>query len=131
LASGGGQGLYYGTDPSAVPDNEYDVHSVIEHETNELFGTSSCRSVLATGIVKACFGAESETDLFRYAADGSKVFLDPTPGAYFSYDGGATMATPGYNTTLIDEDYADYYPFSDLVRCSYVQSAEAALAQHL
>jgi MYXO-CTERM domain-containing protein len=100
--------LYYrsGTiDPAA-----YDYYSVVEHETDEVLGTSSCVSTSGASLTNGCGGGTAAAvDLFRYNS-GSRVFVDSTPGAYFSYDGGATNGAGGslYNTLSNGNDYADF-----------------------
>jgi hypothetical protein len=100
--------LYYrnGTiDPSA-----YDFYSVVEHETDELLGTSSCIDTTGAALANTCSNnAAAAVDLYRFNG-GSPVFSDTTPGAYFSYDAGATNGAGGalYNTLVNGDDYADF-----------------------
>jgi hypothetical protein len=94
-------------DPSA-----YDFFSVVEHEVDEVLGTSSCISTTGATLTNTCPGTNtpSAVDLFRYASAGNLVLLDSTPGAYFSYNGGATNGAGGavYNTLSNGDDYADF-----------------------
>jgi hypothetical protein len=107
----------------------YDFYATIEHETDEVLGTSSCISDPGSpgslndtycdfyGIPTAA-GTPSAVDLYRYSAPGALILdssLSTTPGAYFSYDGGAHNDTIGvggqpkyYNTLNQGDDYADY-----------------------
>ena len=127
--TGGTQGLWYrdvaGTAGGAQPANAYDYFTVIEHETDELLGTSSCADVgSGPTISNGCtaggqIGASpSAVDLFRYSAPGTRVF-DSTTAAYFSPNGGVTDTNGNaYNTTAAGEDYADF-----LSNCKFVQDA--------
>jgi len=66
----------------------------------------------------------SAVDLFRYQAPGTLVLESTTPGAYFSYDGGATNGADGaiYNTLANGNDYADFTQ-----NCQFVQDADGCL----
>jgi hypothetical protein len=116
------QTLYY---RNGVQDpNAYDYYTIVEHETDEVLGTSSCVSTTGKTLVDGCSnGAISAVDLFRYNA-GSRVFIDTTLGAYFSYDGGATNGAGGaiYNTVANGNDYADYTS-----NCKFVQDGTGCL----
>ncbi len=94
----------------AIDPAAYDYFSVVEHETDEVLGTSSCVSTTGASLANDCSNnAVAAVDLFRYNG-GSRVFVDGTPGAYFSYDGGATNGAGGavYNTLTNGDDYADF-----------------------
>ncbi|MGA9069994.1 MAG: NF038122 family metalloprotease [Terracidiphilus sp.] len=122
MVAGYGQGYYYGTGIQAA--NEYNINSIVEHETDELLGTSSCIST-AGSLSDGCGGtAASAVDLFRYQAPGTRVFESTTPGAYFSYNGGATNGANGatYNTLANGNDYADFTQ-----SCQDVQDATGCL----
>ncbi len=124
--------LYYNI--GAEPANAYDFYALVENQTDEILGTASCISTqgasLADGCNSAGAGTPSAADLFRYSAPGSLV-LDSspstTPGAYFSYNGGATNGANGfvYNTLSNGEDYAGLlstcpggpYSIQDAVPC--------------
>ncbi len=100
--------LYYRN--GAIDPAAYDYFSVVEHETDEVLGTSSCVSTTGASLANDCSNnAVAAVDLFRYNG-GSRVFIDGTPGAYFSYDGGATNGAGGavYNTLTNGDDYADF-----------------------
>lgn len=100
--------LYY---RSGLQDaDSYDFYSVVEHEVDEVLGTSSCIGTEGSSLANRCpDGAPSAVDLYRYNA-GNRVLLSTTPGAYFSYDGGATNGAGGavYNTLNNGNDYADF-----------------------
>jgi hypothetical protein len=107
--------LYYniGTESGA----EYDYYAAVEHETDEVLGTSSCITTQTNPLSNPCdfFGAgtPSAVDLFRFSAPGSLVLdnsLSTTSGAYFSYNGGFTNGANGfvYNTLDNGDDYADF-----------------------
>lgn len=130
--------LYYDNLGGAEAANAYDYYATIEHETNEVLGTSSCIDT-GGGLSDGCnfFGAgtPSAVDLFRYSAPGSLILdssLSTTPGAYFSYDGGVTNGVLGkagdpkyYNTLGNGDDYADFV--SSVPSCAtnqVVQDAE-------
>jgi len=105
----------------------YDIYSAIEHETDEVLGTSSCIGTSGT-LTDGCDffnqfagngnpGTPSAVDLYRYNSAGSLAvnanylgMASAPAGAYFSYDGGATNGANGfvYNTLANGEDYADF-----------------------
>jgi hypothetical protein len=100
--------LYYRN--GAIDPAAYDFYSVVEHETDEVLGTSSCIGTTGPSLANGCSNnAASAVDLYRFNG-GSRVFLDDTPGAYFSYDGGVTNGADGalYNTLANGNDYADF-----------------------
>jgi hypothetical protein len=120
-----GTTLYYDDQGGTEPAGAYDFYAVVEHETDEVLGTSSCVSTQGASLSNACdtggsasTGTPSAVDLFRYSSAGNLVLnssLSTTPGAYFSYDGGSTNGTKGvggspkfYNTLSNFDDYADY-----------------------
>ncbi len=116
--------LYYDNLGGTEASDAYDFYAVVQHESDEALGTSSCVSTQATPLSDACSTATKETgspsavDLFRYSGAGSLVLdssLSTTPGAYFSYNGGTTDGAVGiggspkyYNTGDNGADYADY-----------------------
>ncbi|MFZ1084105.1 MAG: NF038122 family metalloprotease [Terracidiphilus sp.] len=123
IVAGYGQGYYYGTGTQA--GNQYNINTVVEHETDEILGTSSCVSTQGAVLSDGCGGTSaSAVDLFRYQAPGTRVFESTAPGAYFSYDGGATNGANGatYNTLVNGEDYADFTQ-----NCQFVQDATGCL----
>jgi hypothetical protein len=100
--------LFYRTG-SIAPD-AFDFYTVVEHETDEVLGTSSCIDTTGGSLSDGCGSTSpSAVDLFRYNA-GSRVFNSTTPGAYFSFNGGATNGANGavYNTLPNGDDYADF-----------------------
>lgn len=104
--------LYYRT--GSEPANGFDFFAIVEHETDELLGTASCVSTGGATLVDNCGAAvPAAADLFRFSAPGRLVTVSApstTPGAYFSYDGGATDVAAGlfYNTLSNGADYADF-----------------------
>lgn len=137
--TGGTQGLWFrdvaGTASGAQPSNDYDYFSTVEHETDELLGTSSCTDVTSgPAATNECtaggqIGASpSAVDLFRYSVPGTRVFnsLSPTT-QYFSPDGGVTDTDGAtYNTTNIGEDFADFHQ-----GCAFIQDAEGCPGQSI
>ena len=116
-----GTPLYYDNVGGAEPSDAYDFYGVVNHETDEVLGTSSCIGTnnAGTALSDGCgAGVPSVVDLFRYSSAGNLVLassLDSTPGQYFSYDGGVTNDANGvagtpkvYNTLYNGDDYADY-----------------------
>jgi hypothetical protein len=117
-----GQPLYWRQNGGTIPSSDYDFYSVVEHETDEVLGTSSCIDTTTGSLVDDCGGASpSAVDLFRCSASNVHVFVDATPGAYFSYNGCATNGAAGalYNTLANGEDYTDY-----VGSCVHVQDAQ-------
>ncbi len=135
--------LYYDNLGGPEPADAYDYYGTVEHETDEVLGTSSCVGTnginpagLVRGVVRTVYnaarfaspdakladgcgaGVPSAVDLFRYSGAGNLVLdssLSTKPGAYFSYDGGATNGANGiagtpkvYNTLANGDDYADF-----------------------
>lgn len=134
-----GTPLYYDNLGGTEPSDAYDFYATVEHETDEVLGTSSCIDTGGASLSDGCdgFGAgtPSAVDLFRYSAPGDLVldsFLSTTPGAYFSYDGGVTNGVVGvgggpkfYNTLANGDDYADFVSSSpDCGTNQAVQDAE-------
>lgn len=115
---------YYDQNGGAIPAGQYDVYAAVEHEFDEILGTSSCMSTQSnTGrLTDPCDvlggnGNPSSTDLYRYnsagnlALNNAYIGLGGAPGlAYFSYNGGTTNGANGfvYNTASNGNDYADF-----------------------
>jgi len=130
--------LYYDNLGGTEAIDEYDFYATVEHETNEVLGTSSCIDTGGKALSDGCdpfgVGTPSAVDLFRYSAPGSLVLdssLSTTPGAYFSYDGGTTNGVSGaagpkvYNTLANGDDYADFVSSApDCKSNQVVQDAE-------
>jgi hypothetical protein len=121
--TGGTQFLYWRQNGGSIPGNAYDFYAVVQHETDEALGTSSCVGTSGSSLADLCGSFVSAVDLFRYRA-GARVFIDTTPGAYFSFDGGLTNGAGGaiYNTLANGADYADYTN-----SCQFVQDAAGCL----
>ncbi len=117
--------LYYRT--GTEPANAFDFFGVVEHETDEVLGTSSCIDTTTKTLSNDCgTGLPSAVDLFRYSGAGKLIAdssLSTVPGAYFSYNGGATNGADGavYNTLDNGDDYADF-----VSTCSSVQHIQDA-----
>lgn len=112
-----GTPLYYDNLGGSEASDEYDFYATVEHETDEVLGTSSCISTQAASLSDGCdgygAGTPSAVDLFRYSSAGNLVLdssLSTTAGAYFSYNGGVTNGANGflYNTLSNGDDYGDF-----------------------
>lgn len=136
----GTQTLYWDQTGGTQPGNAYDFYSVVQHETDEVLGTSSCISTQSSSLSNPCasiFGAgtPSAVDLFRYSAPGTLVLdssLSTTPGAYFSYNGGTSNGANGaaYNTLSNGNDYADFVANTCGVGPYNVQDATGCPGSH-
>jgi len=131
--TGGSQTLYYRQNGGTQPSSAYDFYSVVEHETDEVLGTSSCIVTTTTPLSNSCPGTNtpSAVDLFRYSGMGSLIqdsALSTVPGAYFSYNSGATNGAPGalYNTLANGNDYADF-----VQNCQQIQDEAGCLGGRL
>jgi hypothetical protein len=121
LLADSGHSFYYRTGPFS-PD-AYDFYSVVEHQTDDVLGIASCVDTSGPSLTDGCGGSNAAAvDLFRYNG-GSRVFIDSTAGAYFSFDGGATQVAT-LNTLSNGEGYADFN-----TNCEHVQDATACLGQ--
>jgi hypothetical protein len=133
-----GFSLYYDNLGGAEPGDAYDFYAVVEHETDEVLGTSSCVYSTGSGLTDGCdfdggSGVPSAVDLYRYSGTGELVLdssLSETVGAYFSYDGGTTNGAKGlagspkfYNTLDNEADYADFAFVSDCGTNESIQDA--------
>jgi hypothetical protein len=139
----GGFSLYYDDQGGTEAANQYDFYAVVQHETDEVLGTSSCISTQnSSGLSDECDGPvtgsngiPSTVDLLRYSSPG-KLALDTTPsttpGQYYSFDGGVDYGVGGdgklpkvYNTLDNGDDFADYISSSpDCGTNQAVQDAE-------
>jgi hypothetical protein len=128
-----GQFLYWDQTGGIIGANAYDFYSIVEHETDEILGTSSCISTQGLSLTNPCnflgVGTPSAVDLFRYSATTGTLLpdssLSTTSGAYFSYNGGLTNGVPDgavYNTLANGNDYADFAAY-----CQNVQDATGCL----
>ena len=110
--------LYYDNLGGPESSDAFDFYNAVEHEVDELLGTVSCVTTQTNPLSNDCPGnPPSAVDLFRYAGPGALVLdssLSTTPGAYFSYNGGATngattnMGVKFYNTLDNGDDYGDF-----------------------
>jgi hypothetical protein len=128
--------LYYDNLGGPEPSDAYDYYATVEHEVDELLGTTSCVTADTTPLSNDCSpNTPSAVDLFRYSGPGALVLdktLSTTPGAYFSYNGGVTNGAIGiggspkfYNTLDNGDDYADFVSSSpDCGTNQAVQDAE-------
>ena len=139
----GGFSLYYDDQGGTEAANQYDFYAVVQHETDEVLGTSSCISTQnSSGLADECDGPvsgsngiPSTVDLLRYSSPG-KLALDTAPstaaGQYYSFDGGVHYGIGGdggspkvYNTLDNGDDFADYISSSpDCGTNQAVQDAE-------
>ena len=79
-----GQTLYFRQNAGTQGPDSYDFYSVVEHETDEVLGTSSCIDTTNPTLQDGCGGTNaSAVDLFRYSGAGARVVESTTPGAYF------------------------------------------------
>ena len=109
--------LYYDNLGGTEPSDAYDFYATVEHETDEVLGTSSCVDTGGGSLSDGCdgfgTGTPSAADLFRYSGSGALILdssLSTTAGAYFSYNGGSSNGANGfvYNTLANGDDYADF-----------------------
>jgi len=122
----GGFSFYYDDKGGTEGANQYDFYAVVQHETDEVLGTSSCISTQSTsglsddcdGPISGSKGIPSPVDLLRYSSAG-KLALDTAPstaaGQYYSFDGGSHHGIVGdggsakaYNTLDNGADFGDY-----------------------
>ncbi len=138
----GGFTFYYDDKGGTEAANQYDFYAVVQHETDEVLGTSSCISTQnSSGLSDDCDGPDpgskgipSPVDLLRYSSPG-KLALDTTPsttaGQYYSFDGGVDYGIGGdggspkvYNTLDNGDDFADY--ISSSPNCGTNQAVQDA-----
>jgi hypothetical protein len=106
----------------------YDIYSAVEHETDEVLGTSSCITGTNPGNIATSVNctngspavAVSAADLFRYSGSGVRSYLGAANGstAYFSIDGGVTNIA-SYNNSPNGADYGDWDSASLRVQNAY------------
>lgn len=124
LDSSIGQGYTYrglGGSTTGTTAN-YDIFSVIEHETDEILGTASCYNTdNLTSVVDGCGGSTiGAIDNFRYSGSGTRTLTTSGGTAYFSANGGVTdLDSNLFDTGLNGEDWAD---FSN--SCKFVQDGQ-------
>jgi hypothetical protein len=106
--------------------SQYDIYSVVEHETDEVLGTSSCIGTISglAGDVCANTGV-NVADLFRYSASGTRSFVSQGNGtlAYMSFNGGATSIA-SYTNSPNSGDYGDWS-----TNCTHIQDATGCLGR--
>ena len=122
LVNGSSSDLWFRT--GTQTGSQYDFYSIVEHETDEVLGTSSC---LANGTgLDACEsnstpGPNSNVaaaDLFRYAcASTTRSFIE-TGTACFSVNGGVTDLKSYNNNGPNGDDFGDWS-----TNCANVQDA--------
>jgi hypothetical protein len=122
--SGGSQDYYFGQ--GTQTGSQYNIYSVIEHETDEILGTSSC--VSGSNLSAGCNTNPSAADLFRYTAPNTPAAFPTTNAAYFSYNSGVTNVA-WYNHAANGQDYADFNTASSgtTYNCAHVQDAQGCL----
>jgi hypothetical protein len=126
IVAGYGQSYFYRNGTQAA--NAYDLFSIVEHETDEVLGTSSCIDTNGPTLANGCgTSAPSAVDLFRYSAPGTRSLLSTNP-AYFSYNSGTTNVA-FYTHSANHEDFADFD--SAVYTCAHVQDAQGCLGQSL
>lgn len=113
-----GQGYTYrglGGSTTASTSN-YDFFGAVEHELDEILGTSSCIDT-QSGSLTDPGNCAAAADLFRYSAGGVRTFNTLNGTAYFSADGGYTDYEGNlYDNTANGNDWADF-----LNNCTFVQ----------
>ena len=103
---------------STLQSSQYDFYSTVEHEVDEILGTSSCIATVgsAPGLSDNCknYGNTSANgvgaaDLFRYSAPAARSYISQGNGtpAYFSINGG-TPNIAEYNNSTNGADYGDW-----------------------
>jgi hypothetical protein len=111
--------------PNAPPSGGWvDFYYVVEHETDEILGTSSCIGTSGGAAADVCGSTDAApADLFRYASAGTRSFLSTANGtaAYFSTDSGGTPIAY-YINSPVGEDYGDWVTGGTVL----VQDAEAS-----
>lgn len=111
--------LYYDNLGGPEASDAFDFYNTVEHEVDEILGTTSCVTTETIPLTDGCPGnnVPSAADLFRYSGTGALVLdssLSTTPGAYFSYNGGVTngattnVGVKFYNTLDNGDDYGDF-----------------------
>ena len=104
--------LWYRSAGATEPRNAYDFFSIVEHESDEVLGISSCIDTNGA-ITNSCQrNAPAAIDMYRFSGAGKIIpitALSSAPGAYFSYDGGVTNGANGafYNSLPNGSDYHD------------------------
>jgi len=107
--------LYYRSGVQA--GGAYDFFSVVEHEVDEILGSTSCIVGTNPGNITTSINCTNGSpalgtgaaDLFRYSSAGTRSYLGSANGsvAYFSIDGGVTNIA-GYHNSPDGADYGDW-----------------------
>ena len=116
-----GQGYTYRTLGGSTngTTSNYDFFGVVEHELDEVLGTSSCISTQGD-VLSNSQNCAAAVDLFRYTSSGTRTFDTIGATAYFSPDVGVTDYQGNtYNNQANGRDWAD---FSN--SCTFVQDAQ-------
>jgi len=120
--SGGTQGLYFDQNGGISTRQRLRLHSVVEHETDEVLGTASCIDTGNSTLADGCdtyggTGTPSAIDLYRYnslnnlAVNSTCIGLTTCGGTpYFSYDGGNTNGNL-FNPVSNGDDYSDFVAY--------------------
>jgi hypothetical protein len=105
---------------------QYDFYSIVEHETDEILGTSSCLQN-STGL--DCLGQTpgpnstvAAGDLFRYVCGSTTRSFVDTGTACFSLNGGVTDLKQYNNSASNGDDFGDWSS-----NCANVQDATGCL----
>jgi len=138
-----GESLYYSQNGGHIASSQFDYYSLVERETDEILGTTSCITTTGGILTDHCdsgtgapagTGTPSAADLFRFVSGGlalnnaSLGLSDASGAAYFSYDGGVTNGAGGalFNTATNGQSYSDFTS-----SCGWVQSASGCLGNSL
>jgi hypothetical protein len=120
LSLTGNQGYFFPGLAGGTETFNYDFYSVVQHETDEVLGTTSCIDRSSTALTDGCGGTNaSVNDLFRYTSAGTRTF-DTTGGSqYFSANGGVTdYELNQFPNALGSGDWADFSS-----SCTFVQDS--------
>jgi hypothetical protein len=141
----GTQSLYWDQTGGSIGSSSYDFYSVVEHETDEVLGTSSCMDTGGGNLTDPCdggagasagTGTPAAVDLFRFTAPGVLALnaacigqTTCTANPYFSYDAGNTNGVANgsvWNPAANGNDYSDFAE-----NCKNVQDGTGCLGKAL